>query len=324
MTNLNLIASILTLVGCLGIYVGSTTEKGKAFCTHFFRPQKMLRAPVILPALYVLYCAGTSSVESNTLVIGLYLFIPTILVCLASYFSREDFSFDLLAALFLYVMVDFRLLPTRHHACCEGKLLDWGLWANFAAVLAIVFWAVARKNFVDLKVSWTWRWKDAGIFCLAFLLLAPTIIVLGVKSGFLLPMDFDQSIGTQILNGVKRTFSGKFVGQFAQYWVSVAPQEEFLFRGVLQGWLTERWREKKHGTWLAIVVTALVFGAFHFNNSSHGFKDVSLTNWNWQYMTFATYAGLFYGALFHYTKSIWWVITLHAFVDAQGRINFMK
>lgn len=324
MTILNLIASFITIVICLGVYVGSTTEKGKAFCTKFFRPQKILRAPTILLAIYVLYCAGTSSVESNTLAIGLYLFLPTVLVCLASHFSRENFRFDLLAALFLYSIVDFRLLPVRHHACCEGKLLDWGLWANFAAVLAIIFWAVARKDFVDLKVNWTWEWRDAGIFLLIFLLLAPTIIILGITSGFLLPMDFDQPTTAQILHGMKRTVSGKFFSQFAQYWVSVAPQEEFLFRGVLQGWLTERWRQRKHGAWTAIVVTAAVFGAFHFNNSSHGFKDASLTHWNWQYMAFATYAGLFYGALFHYTKSIWWVITLHAFVDAQGRINFMK
>ena len=77
--------------------------------------------------------------------------------------------------------------------------------------------------------------------------------------------------------------------------VGLAPvAEEWFFRGVVQGALTRRW-----GAWLAIPVTALVFGALH------GLSDIWVV---------AVY-GLVFGLLAHRRHSLTLSILVHAAVN---------
>jgi CAAX protease family protein len=79
--------------------------------------------------------------------------------------------------------------------------------------------------------------------------------------------------------------------------VGVATTEELLFRGVLlrivEGWL---------GTWGALVVTGLLFGALHLVN-----PDASVVG----ALAIAIEAGLMLGAAYVATRSLWLPIGLH-------------
>lgn len=76
-----------------------------------------------------------------------------------------------------------------------------------------------------------------------------------------------------------------------------AAVEEFLFRGVLFR-LIEEWS----GTWIALAISAILFGAAHsFNPGASWNSDVSI----------AVEAGLLLGAAFVATKNLWFPIGLH-------------
>lgn len=212
----------------------------------------------------------------------------------------------------------------RKHACCEGQLLDWGLFAAFGAILILVFWGCV-PGITDLKANFNLNKKDFKLFALTFAILTLTIIPAGLYTKFLVPMDFDKSGWQQFTIGLKHTFSPKLLIAFVQYWVTVAIVESLVFQGVIQGLLEHKWeKSSRYAVWLPVVITSVIFGLFHFNNSSYGHPNAGWTNWNWMYIIFATYAGFAYGFLQKYTKSIFWVITLHALVDAIAKATFMK
>ena len=74
--------------------------------------------------------------------------------------------------------------------------------------------------------------------------------------------------------------------------------EEIMFRGVLF-----RISEEGMGTWFALVLSALFFGAVHINNPG--------ATW-WSSSAIAIEAGLLFGMLYNVTRSMWVCVGLHA------------
>ena len=76
--------------------------------------------------------------------------------------------------------------------------------------------------------------------------------------------------------------------------------EELMFRGLLQAGLA-RWLTVPGGVWLALVAASLVFGAFHWLNTT--------------YAILAALAGVYFGWLLIATGSLWPPIVAHALYD---------
>jgi len=74
--------------------------------------------------------------------------------------------------------------------------------------------------------------------------------------------------------------------------------EEIMFRGVLF-----RVVEEAFGTWSAVVVSALFFGAVHLGNPN--------ATW-WSSLAIAIEAGFLLGIAFAATRSLWFVMAMHA------------
>ena len=74
--------------------------------------------------------------------------------------------------------------------------------------------------------------------------------------------------------------------------------EEIVFRGVLY-----RIVEESLGTWLALLVSALLFGAIHLGN-----PNATL----WSGTAIAIEAGVLFGLIYHVTRSLWFCMGLHA------------
>ncbi|GGM86360.1 CAAX amino protease [Lentzea pudingi] len=91
------------------------------------------------------------------------------------------------------------------------------------------------------------------------------------------------------------------------FMVAVAVTEELLFRGVLF-----RIIEEKIGTWLALVLSGLVFGFAHLPNPGATV---------WSSLAIAIEAGLMLGAAYVATRNLWVPIGVHfAWNFAQGGI----
>jgi len=74
--------------------------------------------------------------------------------------------------------------------------------------------------------------------------------------------------------------------------------EEILFRGILY-----RLVEETFGSWAAVVVSAIFFGLVHIANPN--------ATW-WSSLAIAVEAGLLLGMAYAWTRSLWFVIALHA------------
>ena len=76
--------------------------------------------------------------------------------------------------------------------------------------------------------------------------------------------------------------------------------EETIFRGILQTWLIAKLHNLRFGDFFAILLTALLFGIYHYPFIS--------TNW---YQ--ATFMGAIFGWSYSKTKNLWVPITIHGF-----------
>jgi hypothetical protein len=80
--------------------------------------------------------------------------------------------------------------------------------------------------------------------------------------------------------------------------VGAGISEEIVFRGVLY-----RIVEEGLGTWAALLVSALAFGAIHLGNPHAT---------TWSALAIAIEAGILFGLLYHVTRSLWLCMGLHA------------
>ncbi|MGO4955986.1 lysostaphin resistance A-like protein [Luteococcus sp. Sow4_B9] len=88
------------------------------------------------------------------------------------------------------------------------------------------------------------------------------------------------------------------VDPLLQLGVAAGITEEILFRGILF-----RLVERGLGTWGSLVLSALLFGLAHVSN-----PEGTL----WGSIAIALEAGLVFGLLYAWTRSLWWVIGVHA------------
>ena len=79
--------------------------------------------------------------------------------------------------------------------------------------------------------------------------------------------------------------------------LAVAVGEEMIFRGVVFRWLDERWN-----TWVALLVSALIFGWIHISNDN--------ASW-WSSLAISIEAGLLLGAAYKWSGSLWLPIGIH-------------
>ena len=77
----------------------------------------------------------------------------------------------------------------------------------------------------------------------------------------------------------------------------VAVGEEILFRGIVFRMLDERW-----GTWVALIVSALIFGFVHITNDNATV---------WSSVAIAVEAGLLLGAAYKWAGNLWLPIGIH-------------
>ena len=88
----------------------------------------------------------------------------------------------------------------------------------------------------------------------------------------------------------------------------VCVAEEVLFRGWIQGSLNVVLKRYPYGNYLALIIASVLFGLMHSGG--------------WIYVALATFAGLFYGAVYQKTKSVEASIITHFTLNALHFIGF--
>ncbi|WP_246082765.1 CPBP family intramembrane glutamic endopeptidase [Nonomuraea diastatica] len=164
-----------------------------------------------------------------------------------------------------------------------GGLAAGGLGAAFAMwAYAMAVRATERRHVMELlpgreeAASTLWRWTLAGLA-----LFTVTIGVIAVFGGY-------RIAGWGSIEGAVTVFGTM---------CAVAVVEELLFRGVLF-----RIVEEMAGTWGALLVSGVLFGALHLVNPGAT---------GWGALAIAIEAGLMLGAAYAATRNLWVPIGLH-------------
>ncbi|WP_024326153.1 CPBP family intramembrane glutamic endopeptidase [Thioalkalivibrio sp. AKL19] len=161
----------------------------------------------------------------------------------------------------------------------------------FQAALIPLALILARVAGIPLNQRIDWSLEAAALGALAVL---PMLMLLGTLA--LSGWEPYRALADQVRDFVHQLFRNALPGAVLLIAILAGVGEELLVRGVLQGWLTERWSPE----W-AIVAAAIVFGLAH---------SISRL-----YFVFATVIGLYLGVLYHLTGNLLVVIVTHALYD---------
>lgn len=165
----------------------------------------------------------------------------------------------------------------------------------FALGVALVCFVLIRGiGDTGYSIGWGPRWS---LYILgSFALCAVVLVPLGEYLHFL-----QFAPQTSGLPKLPLTAAGIFL--------LTAWPEEFVFRGLLQNFLSKSCKSDAAGWWSA----SMIFGFAHI--SSHSFP-------NWRYAILAAVAGLFYGWTWRKTGSIFASALVHTLVDALWHVLF--
>ncbi|MFB3923527.1 MAG: type II CAAX prenyl endopeptidase Rce1 family protein [Terriglobia bacterium] len=270
-------------------------------------------------------------VRSTGLMLGapFLLLIPYLIFAL----GMRGFSILAVAKLAAYIAAPTLLLfPDRiHHASRAG-------WRDFAAMLALA---------IPVSAGWLrgiWVWPPDRVFTepeeLYFFL--PLFCVCVGSYAFLVVRNLD-GVGYRlgfrkgdIVDGLTNFAGFALVGiplgyalhfirfhphgislfdlgfQLFAIYLTIAIPEEFLFRGVLQNFLTKTLSGPRRAVY-ALLIASVIFGASHLHHAPVP---------NWRYAIMAALAGLFYGNAYRTRQRLSSPALTHALVDTVWHFWF--
>ena len=214
--------------------------------------------------------------------------------------------------------------PTKHNK--KRPLWIWILLFIAAMFLSILGYALTISSY---EVADLWGHTSLTIAGVALVLALYALFVrlierhwptdlslrrliphtlLGLLVGFIFMI---LVVGTIVASGYATVtwngFSGEQQFDVLMMFLAVAVGEEMICRGVIFRWIDERWN-----TWVALLVSALIFGWGHISNDN--------ATW-WSSLAIAIEAGLLLAAAYKWSGSLWVPIGIHwSWNYTQGNI----
>jgi CAAX amino terminal protease family. len=143
----------------------------------------------------------------------------------------------------------------------------------------------------------------------------------GFAKGILLGWYAVLFIVLNIISGVSGMFSAESellnpsaltIAAFALYCFLIGFFEEFLVRGIILNMLLNRCGGTKKGMYASVVLSGAIFGFVHLFNL---LKTPDMIVATLTQAVYATFFGVFVGAVYLRTKNLWAVIALHSVYD---------
>lgn len=262
------------------------------------RPAQLFAFPAALTAVFCLaaWRLGAWNLPLTLLILA-YTFVPTTVIFVQGINAGAATWLDLAVILLLWLPIELnagaRWIP-RH---AQGLLhtAAYGVAISLALVLFLAY-----RGMKGMKYNLPHRFMDLVDPLIAFVLVAPILIALGLALSFL---PWFHAVGQLSAIRIAKTFGVIFA--------ATALPEEILFRSLIQNWMMQ-----KFGSTTPVLIGAsLVFGCAHLNNGPQALP-------NWRYMILATIAGYAYGRVFQRASSAMASMILHALVDVTKHVLF--
>jgi uncharacterized protein len=262
------------------------------------RPALLFALPVLLAAAFCMVAMRLGALGLPlTLLIVAYTLVPTVCIFVQGADAGAATWLDLAVILVLWLPIELNLGAAWIPRHAQGLLhtVAYGVALTLALVLFLAF-----RGLQGMKYNLPRRFMDLVDPLVAFVLVAPILVLLGLALSFIPPFHVP---GNLSLPGSAKTFGLIFV--------ATALPEEILFRSLIQNWMMQ-----KFGATTAVLAAAsILFGCAHLNNGPQPLP-------NWRYMILASIAGFAYGKVFQRASSATASMTLHALVDATKHLFF--
>ncbi len=258
-------------------------------------PRRIVLAPVGLWVLYLIYAVGVGVASGRAAaVMAVYLAVPF----LAFWPVRNRplrIWIEPFVILWSWLPIELGVIRSVlirrqgldiHYAFAQLLAID-------AGILAFIVWN--RVPNVGYRFKWNRTIVITGLVSFA------AFAVIGIPLAFAIHF-----VGYAFTTDKLLSSPALFIGIF----LFTALPEEFLFRGLMQNWIT---RVTKRPA-LGLVIASIIFGASHLNNGS----PIP----NYRYFLLASIAGVFYGWAWQRTGSLMASSLVHALVDTCWSVFF--
>jgi len=229
----------------------------------------------------------------------------------------EGFAFFLTAELFIFPLFVFILLET-HVVSLNPSSRTWlNLIPIYGGALAVwVFYqrltSLQKHNLWQQTSVHRWQSIKTGLLGLAVFYFPAMLIsyLISLMIGTFSDHAPKDQIAIEFLRQVKE-YPLQLIMSIVAITILAPLKEEFLFRGLLQTWL----KQKFHSTTPAILLTSLIFALFHFAGAQ------ALSNIPLLCALFFLSCGL--GYVFEKEGSLWASVALHAGFNSLQIVLFL-
>lgn len=162
---------------------------------------------------------------------------------------------------------------------------------NHIIIITLAIFAIKKFNLLELSgLDKQFKWTNKYLFIFPIYLILIELIKIN-------ELDFSSISLTSILMILISTMAVGFA-------------EEFVFRGLLIPIMLKKYATKKNGILLSIMIPAIIFGFLHLLNQKLAYLYVGIGQ-----MLYATFLGVFFGALLYRTNKLVPIAILHGLID---------
>jgi membrane protease YdiL (CAAX protease family) len=249
---------------------------------------------VIVFFIFLIYALGSGTASlARFATIAVFIFLPLLLLSTAQASAPGGWQ-DFFTLTAIWVFVKFS--PSHWLWPYPGGHLSYVFTVMVAVSVALAgFLLLRRAKGVGYSIGWGSGWSLYTLGALIF--FACIAIPLGIKLHFIVYAPHLSEWKSFIPLSIAILFFTAF-------------PEEFLFRGLLQNFVSQASKSETAG-WIA---ASILFGFSHITNLHFP---------NWRYVLLASIAGLFYGWTWRKTGSIFASAIVHAGVDILWHFLFV-
>ncbi len=300
-----LLTSFLVFLVLISIYIFFSSSTLVKILQKYVddKPTTIWYFPFSLWIIASLYTVLTGPFAFFILGIGLiYCLLPVFLMQFLRGKEKKFLPIDAAIILLLWLPIEFGLIPSASLPPNGGIAVY-----HLVGLLLLFYDYLVIRQLPDVGYTYNLKHKEWQTAIINFLIVCMVILVLGMAVNFIRFSDDSLDLGFMVSSLVTILFF-------------VAIPEELLFRGVIHNLIQRRMNGIKNAETKALVISSIIFGLAHGNNSNAPFLDISLGSlgvWHmpWAYILLATIAGYAYGLTYVKTKKIMAAAIVHLLID---------
>jgi len=273
--------SVVLFFGLLvGSYIGLSVADARDWLRSVLAGpvRRLVIGPALLLGTVLLYAQATGlPVWPRAVGLAAYLCGPVALLILQQWTGKGASVFMFGAALALWLPIEFNLLPSLPLPPPDGYDVS-----QVVGIVAAFYLFLVARPLTGVGYTFALGRRDLRLAVSALAFVAVAALPFGFLTGFLTWQP-------------RITLAGLIVTPVVIYLTTALP-EEFLFRGVIQNLISQRW-----GSRVGLGTAAVIFGVAHL-------PDL-------RYVVLATLAGLAYGWVYARSGKITASALTHAGVD---------